>query len=158
MRPRAARRARDWLARVHGRWRVLGVRGRVLIEAAVLDPIAQRRSLDLQQLVRRMPAPPTIVKYCVKLARATRPSEPDALPDVKKYINYGTGPRASQYLVLGAKARAAMDGRAVPDIDDVRAIAMSVMRHRLVMNFQAEAEGMGADKLVQQVLEQQKSP
>ena len=113
--------------------------------------------LDLQQLVRRMPAPPTIVKYCVRLARATRPSEPDALPNVKKYINYGTGPRASQYLVLGAKAKAAMDGRAVPDIDDVRSIAMSVMRHRIVMNFQAEAEGFGADKLVLEVLDQYKS-
>jgi MoxR-like ATPase len=76
---------------------------------------------------------------------------------VRKYINYGTGPRASQYLVLGAKARAAMDGRAVPDIDDVRAVAMSVIRHRVVMNFQAEAEGMGADKLVTQVLEKHRT-
>ena len=126
-------------------------------EVTIEPVLSGAEVLELQQLVRRMPAPPTIVRYCVKLARSTRPTEPDALPDVKKYINYGTGPRASQYLVLGAKARAAMDGRAVPDIDDVRAIAMSVMRHRLVMNFQAEAEGMGADKLVQQVLEQQKS-
>ncbi|MGQ0645980.1 MAG: AAA family ATPase [Gemmatimonadaceae bacterium] len=113
--------------------------------------------LELQQLVRRMPAPPTLVKYCVRLARATRPHEADALPDVKKYISYGTGPRASQFLVLGAKARAAMDGRAVPDIDDVRSIAMSVLRHRMVLNFQAEAEGFGPDKLVLEVLEKHKS-
>ncbi len=125
---------------------------------AVIKPVLSGEDvLELQQLVRRMPAPPTIVKYCVRLARATRPHESDALPDVRKYINYGTGPRASQYLVLGAKARAAMDGRAVPDIDDVRAVAMSVIRHRVVMNFQAEAEGMGADKLVTQVLEKHRT-
>ncbi len=125
---------------------------------AVIKPVLSGEDvLELQQLVRRMPAPPTIVKYCVRLARATRPHESDALPDVRKYINYGTGPRASQYLVLGAKARAARDGRAVPDIDDVRAVAMSVIRHRVVMNFQAEAEGMGADKLVTQVLEKHRT-
>ncbi len=123
-----------------------------------IEPVLSGNEVsELQQLVRRMPAPPTIVKYCVGLARATRPSEPGTGPNIRKYINYGTGPRASQYLVLGAKARAAMDGRSVPDIEDVRAIAMSVIRHRLVMNFQAEAEGFGADKLVTEVLEKYKS-
>ncbi len=126
-------------------------------EATITPVLSGEDVLELQRLVRRMPAPPTIVKYCVGLARATRPSEPDALPDVRKYINYGTGPRASQYLVLGAKARAAMDGRAVPDIDDVRAVAMSVIRHRVVMNFQAEAEGVGADRIVTQVLEKHRT-
>ena len=104
--------------------------------------------LELQRLVRRMPTPPSVVKFAVGLARSTRPTEPGAHADVKKYVSYGTGPRASQYLVLGAKARAAMDGRPVPDLDDVRSIAMTVLRHRLVMNFQAEAEGFGADKIV----------
>ena len=104
--------------------------------------------LDLQQLVRRMPAPPSLIKFAVGLARSTRPTEPGVHADVKKYVSYGTGPRASQYLVLGAKARAAMDGRPVPDLDDVRSIAMNVMRHRLVMNFQAEAEGFGAAQIV----------
>ena len=108
--------------------------------------------LALQHLVRRIPAPPTIVKFAVALARSTRPGEPNALPDIKKYVSYGAGPRASQYLTLGAKARAAMDGRSVPDLDDIRAIAMSVLRHRIVLNFQAEAEGVGADNLVSQVL------
>lgn len=126
-------------------------------EARIEPVLTGAEVLELQQLVRRMPAPPTIVNYCVRLARSTRPTEPDALPDVRKYINYGTGPRASQYLVLGAKARAAMDGRAVPDIDDVRSIAMSVLRHRMVMNFQAEAEGFAADKVVLEVLDKHKS-
>jgi MoxR-like ATPase len=122
-------------------------------ESKITPVLSGDEVLELQQLVRRMPAPPTIVRYCVRLARASRPSEADAIPDVRKYISYGTGPRASQYLVLGAKARAAMDGRAVPDIEDVRAVAMSVIRHRVVMNFQAEAEGVGADKIVTQLLE-----
>ena len=67
-------------------------------------------------------------------------------------MSYGAGPGASQYLVLGAKARAAMDGRSVPDLDDIRAIAMAILRHRVVLNFQAEAEGVSADALVEQVL------
>ena len=104
--------------------------------------------IELQKLVRRIPAPPTIVKYAVHLARATRPQEADAGPEVKKYVSFGAGPRASQYLVLGAKARAAMDGRPVPDIDDVRGVALSVLRHRVVMNFQGEAEGISVEKLL----------
>jgi MoxR-like ATPase len=119
----------------------------------VISPVLRGDEvLALQHLVRRIPAPPTIVKFAVALARSTRPGEPNALPDIKKYVSYGAGPRASQYLTLGAKARAAMDGRSVPDLDDIRAIAMSVLRHRIVLNFQAEAEGVGADNLVSQVL------
>ena len=71
-----------------------------------------------------------------------------ASADVKKYVSFGAGPRAGQYMVLGAKARAAMDGRSVPDIDDVKAVAAVVLGHRLVMNFQAEAEGVGVERLL----------
>ena len=102
----------------------------------------------MQHLVRRLPAPPTVVKYAVQLARSTRPADPEASADVRKYVSWGAGPRASQYLVLGAKARAAMDGRAVPDLDDVRAIALSVLRHRVVVNFQGEAEGISVERLL----------
>jgi MoxR-like ATPase len=108
--------------------------------------------LALQQLVRRMPAPPTIVKFAVALARSTRPSDPNAIPDIKKYLAYGAGPRASQFLILGAKARAAMDGRSVPDLDDIKSIALSVLRHRVVMNFQAEAESVSSERLMNMVL------
>jgi MoxR-like ATPase len=104
--------------------------------------------LDLQHLVRRLPAPPTVVSYAVKLARSTRPGAEEATPLVKKYVSWGAGPRASQYLILGAKARAAMDGRAVPDLEDVNAMAVPVLGHRVVVNFQAEAEGMSPEKLV----------
>ena len=67
---------------------------------------------------------------------------------MKKYVSYGAGPRASQYLVLGAKARAAMDGRSMPDLDDVREVALSVLRHRVVVNFQGEAEGIQVEELL----------
>jgi len=96
--------------------------------------------LALQRLVRRLPAAPSVVSYAVQVARSTRPDDPEATPGVKKYVSWGAGPRASQYLVLGAKARAAMDGRAAPDFDDVRAVAPAVLGHRLVLNFQAEAD------------------
>jgi MoxR-like ATPase len=121
-------------------------------EAQIRPVLTGQEVIELQHLVRRIPAPPSLVKFAVQTARSTRPHDPNALPDIKKYVSYGAGPRASQYLTLGAKARAAMDGRSVPDLDDVRAIAMSVLRHRVVLNFQAEAEGVGADNLVGQVL------
>jgi MoxR-like ATPase len=104
--------------------------------------------LAMQHLVRRLPAPPTVVSYAVRLARSTRPGAPEATPNVKKYVSWGAGPRASQYLILGAKALAAMDGRAVPDLEDVNAMAMPVLGHRVVLNFQAEAEGVTVDKVI----------
>src|SRR5688500_5128234 len=122
------------------------------IEAQIQPVLSGEEVLALQHLVRRIPAPPSLVKYAVQIARSTRPGDPNATPDIKKFLSYGAGPRASQYMVLGAKARAAMDGRSVPDFDDIRAIAMAILRHRVVVNFQAEAEGIGADVLVEQVL------
>ena len=104
---------------------------------------------ELQHLVRRLPAPPTVVSYAVKLVRMTRPAAEEATPNVKRYVSWGAGPRASQYLVLGAKARAAMDGRSVPDLEDVDAMAVPVLSHRVVLNFQAEAEGVSAEQLIQ---------
>jgi MoxR-like ATPase len=104
--------------------------------------------VDLQHLVRRLPAPPSVVSYAVGLARATRPDDVEATPRVRKYVSWGAGPRASQYLILGAKARAAMDGRSVPDIEDVDSMAVPVLGHRVVVNFQAEAEGVAAENLI----------
>jgi MoxR-like ATPase len=118
-------------------------------DTSTITPVlAAEELVALQHLVRRLPAPPTVVKYAVQLARSTRPDAEEATPDVKKYAGWGAGPRASQYLVLGAKARAAMDGRTVPDVDDVRSVALPVLRHRVVLNFQGEAEGMTAEKLI----------
>jgi MoxR-like ATPase len=118
-------------------------------ETASITPVlGAEELLALQHLVRRLPAPPTVVKYAVHLARSTRPDAEEATADVRKYASWGAGPRASQYLVLGAKARAAMDGRTVPDVDDVRAVALPVLRHRLVLNFQGEAEGLSPERLI----------
>ena len=114
-----------------------------------VKPVMRADTLrEMQRLVRRLPAPPSLVSYAVALARATRPEDPTATPMVKKYVTVGAGPRAGQNLVLGAKARAAMDGRSIPDLEDVDAVAFSVLRHRVVMNFQAEAEGVGIEKVL----------
>jgi MoxR-like ATPase len=115
----------------------------------VVTPVLGNGRLQVMQaLVRRLPAPPSLVEHAVQLVRATRPDDPGASPKVRQYVSWGAGPRASQYLVLGAKARAALDGRAVPDLDDVRAVMRGVLRHRLVLNFQAEADGVTADALL----------
>jgi MoxR-like ATPase len=118
------------------------------VQATVSPVLTAAQLTELQHLVRRLPAPPTVVQYAVRVARSTRPDAPEATPDVKKYVSWGAGPRASQYLILGAKAKAAMDGRSVPDIDDVRGVALSVLRHRVVVNFQGEAEGVGVERLL----------
>ncbi|MGH7574404.1 MAG: AAA family ATPase [Longimicrobiales bacterium] len=108
---------------------------------------------ELQRLVRRVPAPPSLVSYAVRLARSTRPHDEAAPELVRRYVSWGAGPRASQYLVLGAKARAAMSGRGVPNFEDVRAMAPSVLRHRLVTSFQAEADGRNAHDLVEELIQ-----
>ncbi|MEP6833919.1 MAG: AAA family ATPase, partial [Gemmatimonas sp.] len=115
----------------------------------VVKPVLRGEELlQMQRLVRRLPAPPSLVNYAVRLARSTRPEDPDSTPIIRKYVNFGAGPRASQYLVLGAKARAAMDGRSVPDFDDVKSVMSGVLRHRLVLNFQAEADAVPMEELL----------
>ncbi len=104
--------------------------------------------LALQHLIRRLPAAPVVVSHAVSLARRTRPDDAEASAEVKRYVSWGAGPRASQYLVLGAKARAAMDGRPYPDLEDVDAVALPVLRHRLVLNFQGEADGVKVEQLI----------
>ena len=106
----------------------------------------------MQGLVRRIPVSQGLIRAAVTLARMTRPTDPDAPPFVKEYVDWGAGPRASQYLVLGAKARAAMHGRPLADLDDVRSVALSVLRHRVVTNFAAEAANRASEDLVRELL------
>jgi MoxR-like ATPase len=114
-----------------------------------VSPVVSAAELiDLQQLVRRIPAPPSLVSFAVRMARATRPDGEEAAAIVRKYVSWGAGPRASQYLVLGAKARAAARGDALPNQDDVRAMAPAVLAHRIVLNFEAEADGMSTRDVV----------
>lgn len=117
-------------------------------QAEISPVLGGEQLLSMQRLVRRLPAPESLVKFAVGVVRSTRPDSPDATAEVKQYVSWGAGPRASQYLILGAKARAAMDGRAMPDIDDIRSVAKGVLRHRLVLNFQAEADGVSAESIL----------
>ncbi len=113
--------------------------------------LAADEIMELQNLVRRVPAAEDVVGYAVDLVRMTRPNEPSAPGYVKDWIKWGAGPRASQYLILGAKARAALSGRFVPSREDVRAVAMLVLRHRIVTTFAAEAEGVFAPDIVNRI-------
>ncbi|MCL7927364.1 MAG: MoxR family ATPase [marine benthic group bacterium] len=108
--------------------------------------------LAFQELVRRVPAPRSVVEAAVKLARSTRPDDSEAPLFVREMVAWGAGPRASQYLVLGARARAALHGRAAPDFEDIRTIAPDVLRHRIVPGFEAEAAGRSADDLVAELI------
>ena len=105
-----------------------------------------------QDLIRRVPVADNVIEYAVKLARATRPQN-GALPFIKDFVNYGAGPRASQYLILGAKSRAALLGKFTPDIDDINEVALPVLRHRMVTNFNAEAENVAANDIVSMLME-----
>jgi MoxR-like ATPase len=116
--------------------------------------IAAAELIELQHLVRRVPAPPALVSFAVRLARATRPGEEDTPAVTKHYVSWGAGPRASQFLVLGAKALAASRGSALPTYDDVRAVAPAVLAHRLVMGFEAEADGRTTRDVIAELLEE----
>jgi MoxR-like ATPase len=121
-------------------------------QAASITPVVDAEEVvRLQHLVRRVPAPAVVVEHAVKIARMTRPTDDLAIPMVKEFVAWGAGPRASQYMVLGAKARAAMDGRPMADLEDLDAVVLPVLRHRIVVNFNAEASGKSADEIVGEV-------
>ena len=108
--------------------------------------------IALQQLVRRVPVPRHVVEYAVRLARSTRPGEEQAPQFIKDWVNWGAGPRASQYLILGAKTRAILHGRYAPECEDVRAVARPVLRHRIITNFNAEADGITTIDIITRLL------
>ncbi|MGY4383801.1 MoxR-like ATPase [Pedobacter sp. UYP24] len=104
-----------------------------------------------QKLVRNIPITDNVVEYAVKLASKTRPNSSLATEDINKYISWGAGPRASQFLVIGAKCHAAISGKYSPDIEDVQSVAESILRHRIVRNYRAEAEGLSVEKIINQL-------
>jgi MoxR-like ATPase len=109
--------------------------------------------IRLQKLVRRVPVPDHVLTYAVRLARSTRPT--DDSPDyIRNWVSWGAGPRASQYLVLGAKTRAILKGKFAPETEDVRAVAQPVLRHRIVTNFNAEADGVSASDIVDRLVKE----
>lgn len=105
-----------------------------------------------QKLVRKVPVPDNVIEYAVKLAAKTRPSSTTASDYVKQYLEYGAGPRASQYLVMGAKCHALFRGKYSPDMEDVQAVAEPILRHRIVKNYKAEAEGLSAEDIIKTLL------
>jgi MoxR-like ATPase len=114
--------------------------------------LSAKEIIEFQDLIRRVPIADNVIDFAVNLVRKTRP-ENGSIQLIKDFINYGAGPRASQYLILGAKSRAAVQGRYTPDIDDIRAVASPVLRHRLVTNFNAEADNISPNEIVTKLLE-----
>jgi MoxR-like ATPase len=122
--------------------------------SASITPVLDSAAIhNLQQLVRRIPVSKGLIRSAVTLARMTRPGDGDAPAFIREYVEWGAGPRASQYLVLGAKARAAMDGRPMADLDDVKAVAPAVLRHRIVTNFSAEAAERSSESIVTELVQ-----
>ena len=112
--------------------------------------------IALQSLARRVPASDHVVSYAVQLVRKTRPGREEAPDYIKQWVTWGAGPRASQYLIIGAKTRAILDGRPTPEVEDVRSLAAPVLRHRLVTSFSAAAEGVTSLDIVNRLLEEHK--
>jgi MoxR-like ATPase len=126
-------------------------------DTPVLSAVASAAEVEAaRHLVREVPAASNVIEYALRIVRGTRPTggaDDFVPPIVRQWVKWGAGPRAGQALVLGAKARALLDGRSVASLDDVRAVALPVLRHRVLLNFQAEADGVEADHVVGQLLE-----
>jgi len=124
------------------------------ITAQATAVLAAEEVLRLQDLVRGVPVADSVVRFAARLVAATRPGHTGKpIDNVHKYISYGASPRASQFLVLGSKARAILAGRYHVDFDDIKSVAHAVLRHRLVLNFHARADNLDADTLVNRLLE-----
>lgn len=122
------------------------------VEKKIYPLFSAEEILEIQHLVRRVPVPDLVVEYAVKLVNCTRPNMEGASDFVKQYIDWGAGPRASQNLILAAKANAAVNGKFSPDIEDVKAVAMGILRHRIIKNYKAEAEGISEADIIQKLL------
>lgn len=119
------------------------------VENHVGEVISAEEILYYQQLIRRIPVPDNVYEYAVKLVAKTRPNGPYASEMVNSFLSWGAGPRASQYLIVGAKCHAAFSGKYSPDIEDVQAVATSILRHRIVRNYKAEAEGHSVEAIIE---------
>ena len=120
-------------------------------ESKLNQVISREEILKFQDLVRRVPVADNVIEYAVNLVSATRPGE-NAQDFINEWVDWGAGPRASQFLILGAKAKAILDGRPTADIDDVKSLSLPVLRHRVLPNFNAEAEGVSVDDIINRVI------
>jgi MoxR-like ATPase len=122
-----------------------------------LSPIMTKSEIkDYQRLVRRVPVADNVVEYAVKLVSATRPNSVNAPDFIKESISWGAGPRASQFLILGSKAKAVLDGRPTPNIEDINSLAIPILRHRVLTNFNAETEGLKVEDIILQLIQKMK--
>jgi len=122
------------------------------ISAKVDQVISSEEILHFQELIRKIPVADNVVEYAVKLASKTRPGREMASEDTNQFLSWGAGPRASQFLIIGAKCHAALQGKFSPDIENVKAVALPILRHRIVRNYKAEAEGVTIEKIVHSLL------
>ena len=128
------------------------VRNTTFKEMPVPDKVLSGEEiLYFQDLVRKIPLADNVYEYAVNLASMTRPGTKLAHKMANDYLNWGAGPRASQYMILGAKCHAAIHGKYSPDIEDVKAVAVSVLRHRIVRNYKAEAEGISVENIIDEL-------
>jgi len=123
-------------------------------EPELKQVIRREELLNLQDLIRRIPVSDHVLDYAVDFTRKTRPNSEDSPDYIRDWVSWGAGPRACQYLILGAKSRCALDGRTTPDIEDVKRVANPVLRHRIVTNFNAEAEGIQPTDIIQKLMEE----
>jgi MoxR-like ATPase len=126
------------------------------IEAKVTPTLTGQQILGLQKIVRRVPVADCVIRYALKIVRMTRPDKEGAPDFIREYVSWGAGPRASQYLTLGAKARAVLYGRCYAGAEDIRAVAFPVLRHRIITNFNAEAEGIKPDNVIRRLIDSAK--
>jgi MoxR-like ATPase len=117
-----------------------------------------RQILNMQKLIAAVPATEYIIDYAAAVTRASRPNDPTAPPFIKKYVDWGAGPRAGQFLIWGGKAMAALDGRFSVSLADIRKVAVPVLRHRIACNFAAQAQGLDSVKITQQLIEHVREP
>lgn len=122
------------------------------IDVQIERVMSSEEIIRLQELIREIPVAENVLEYAIRLVGKTRINNPEAPELTKKFISWGAGPRASQYLIVGAKCHAALKGKYAPDIEDVKAVALPILRHRLVRNYKAEAEGYSIDKIILELL------
>ncbi len=123
-------------------------------EEVLKSMITKSELLEFQDLIRRVPVADNVVEYAVDLVGNTRPNSETSPEYIKEWVDWGAGPRASQYLILGAKGKAALEGRPTPDINDINELALPVLRHRLITNFNAEAEGVNIDEIIIRLIQE----
>ena len=114
--------------------------------------MSSEQIMECQEVIKKLPVTDNVLQYAVSLVAKTRPNSDKAAEVVNQYIEWGAGPRASQFMLMAAKCHAAINGKYAPDIEDVKAVAKPILRHRIVMNYKAEAEGMSVDKIIESIL------